>query len=180
MRIGFTICGTLSLLCLGLASCATANPNEPETLSLTRPDGAAAVCTRPPAAWLDSPGGVEVAGALPNLIEALVSAPGTANGTVSGAAAQQQGAAKRGSPDGGPPGGAPPGAGSAKRATPQDGDLLDKVIRSAPSPHALDVLDYRLCLAYGKGVLSRDTYVYWLLDLRPRAFKAVPPEGQGF
>ena len=52
-------------------------------------------------------------------------------------------------------------------------DNVGAVLRDAPTTTALDVLDYRLCLEYGKGTLSRDVYTEWLLDLRPRAYRDV-------
>lgn len=54
-----------------------------------------------------------------------------------------------------------------------DARKLDAVVRDAPTPAAFAVLDYRLCLEYGNGTLTRDLYVQWLLDLRPRAYKAM-------
>ncbi|MCG6956365.1 MAG: hypothetical protein LJF04_10295 [Gemmatimonadetes bacterium] len=50
---------------------------------------------------------------------------------------------------------------------------LDTVVRDAPTKEALAVLDYRLCLEYGDGTLTRDIYTQWLLDLRPQAYQAV-------
>jgi hypothetical protein len=54
-----------------------------------------------------------------------------------------------------------------------DSKTLDTIVRDAPTKEALAVLDYRLCLEYGSGTLTRDVYTQWLLDLRPRAYKAV-------
>lgn len=136
-----------SFLCLVSAGCATMGPaaDATSTLSLTRPDGVIAVCTRPPAPWLDSTDGVGVAGAVPDIIQHLVSSPAKSPTTDEA---------------------------GAKSVAPQ-GDLMDAVVRSAPTARALDVLDYRICLEYGKGIVSRDAYVHWLLDVRPLAFKAV-------
>lgn len=180
MRTRLTHLGSLALLCLVSASCATvgANPDEPTTLSLTRPDGGSVVCTRPPEAWLDSQGGVGVAAALPTIVQDLVTAGGgTARTTVkpSGGGPPAGGAGTGDSSSRGADASrATPGASKAATgATGKSGDLLDAVVQSAPNPQALNVLDYRLCLAYGKGILSRDVYVQWLLDVRPRAFKAV-------
>jgi hypothetical protein len=168
---------SLALLCLVSAGCATTGDSGgPSTLALTRPDGATAVCTRPPAEWLDSPAGVGVAAAVPDIVQRLVSSSG--QGTDLSKAAPEGGPPGGGPPGGGPPGGGPPGGGPPtgnpqKGAASKTGDLLDAVVRTAPNRRALNVLDYRLCLAYGKGILSRDVYVYWLLDLRPQAFEAV-------
>jgi hypothetical protein len=61
-----------------------------------------------------------------------------------------------------------------------DSKTLATVVRDAPTQEALAVLDYRLCLEYGGGTLSRDIYTQWLLDLRPRAYKSVKGlEGNG-
>jgi hypothetical protein len=163
---------SLALLCLVSAGCASAGDSSgPYTLALKRPDGGSAVCTRPPEAWLDSPAGVGVAAAVPTIVQSLVSSSGQGTDL-------SQGTAPGGPPGGGPPGGVPPGGGPPtgspqKGAASKTGELLDAVVQTAPNTRALDVLDYRLCLAYGKGILTRDAYVYWLLDLRPQAFDAV-------
>ena len=163
---------SLALLCLVSAGCATAGDSGgPSTLALKRPDGASAVCTRPPEAWLDSPAGVGVAAAVPDIVQRLVSSSG--QGTNLSQGTSQGGPPGGGPPGGGPPGGGPPSGSPQKETASKTGDLLDAVVRTAPNRRALDVLDYRLCLAYGKGILSRDVYVYWLLDLRPQAFEAV-------
>ncbi|MCG6988870.1 MAG: hypothetical protein LJF06_11910 [Gemmatimonadetes bacterium] len=158
---------SLVLLCLVSAGCASAGDSSgPSTLALKRPDGVSAVCTRPPEAWLDSPAGVGVAAAVPTIVQSLVSSSGQGTDL-------SQGTAQGGPPGGAPPGGGPPTGSPQKGAASKTGDLLEAVVQTAPNTRALDVLDYRLCLAYGKGILTRDVYVYWLLDLRPQAFDAV-------
>lgn len=177
MRIRFTHFRSSALLCLVAAGCATAggDASGPSTLALTRPDGGSVVCTRPPEAWLDSQGGVGVAAALPDIVQQLVGGGGKAAGAAAGPS--QGGAPPQDTAAGGaPPTGMPPSrsAPSISQGTEKkSGDVLDAVVQTAPNPQALDVLNYRLCLAYGKGILSRDVYVHWLLDLRPRAFAAV-------
>jgi hypothetical protein len=170
---------SLALLCLVSAGCATAGADSdaPSTLALTRPDGVSAVCTRPPEAWLDSPAGVGVAAAVPDIVQSLVSSSG--QGTEASQTAAQGGPPSGGPPGGGPPAGGPPTGSPQKASASKTGDLLDAVVRTAPNRRALEVLDYRLCLAYGKGILSRDVYVHWLLDLRPQAFKAARTTGDG-
>jgi hypothetical protein len=123
---------TLALLCLLCAGCATAGTDTEagSTITLSRPDGSPAVCSKPPSAWLDSQEGVGVAAAVPDLVELLT---GTST---------------------------------------KDSKKLDTVVRDAPTKEALGVLDYRLCLEYANGTLGRDVYTEWLLDLRPRAYKA--------
>jgi hypothetical protein len=162
MRLRFTpflSVASLTSLCMVSAACATAGANAdmPTTLSFTRPDGGAAVCTRPPKPWLSSPAGVGVATSMPDIIQRLIAAaPKAAGGTQEPDASQQKGPPTRG-----------PQAGAAG-----SGDVLDAVLKTAPTPKGLDVLDYRVCLEYGKGTLSRDAYVHWLLDLRPQAYRS--------
>jgi len=124
---------TLTLFWLLSAGCATAGAGTEagSTITLSRPDGAPVVCTKPPAGWLDSQEGVGVAAAIPDLVQLL-----TAQSTA-------------------------------------DSRALDAIVRDAPTTEALGVLDYRLCLEYGNGTLTRDVYSRWLLDLRPQAYEAV-------
>ena len=124
---------TFTLFCLLSAGCAAAGAGAGvgSTVTLSRPDGAPVVCTKPPQSWLDSQEGVGVASAIPDLVQLL-----TAQSTA-------------------------------------DARALDAIMRDAPTTEALGVLDYRLCLEYGDGTLTRDVDSRWLLDLRPRAYKAV-------
>lgn len=56
-------------------------------------------------------------------------------------------------------------------------DKIGDLLARAPTPDLLDVLDYRVCLAYGEGELTKEAWTAWQETIQPALDRRVrrPP-----